>query len=166
MNGLVLKLAPGERVLVNGAVLENGDRRARLTLVTPNAHILRLRDAIHPGEANTPVKRVAYIAQLAVAGEAEPEQARRQVLNGIDQLSQVFRDEDSVGQLDAAAAATMNDRFYQALRALRSLIPREAALFAAVEARAAAEAAERAERGAPAAGQALAPAEDAEETRG
>ena len=71
MNGLVLKLAPGERVLVNGAVLENGDRRCRLTLVTPNANVLRLRDAIHPDEANTPVKRVVCIAQLAVAGEAD-----------------------------------------------------------------------------------------------
>jgi flagellar protein FlbT len=130
VNGLVLKLAPGERVLVNGAVLENGDRRARLTLVTPNAHILRLRDAIHPDDAKTPVKRVAYIAQLAVAGEADEAEARRQLMIGIDQLSEVFTDQESVEHLDAAAAAVLNERYYQALRALRALIPREAALLA------------------------------------
>ena len=50
MSGLVLKLGPKERVLINGAVIENGDRRSRLSIVTPGANILRLRDAIHPEE--------------------------------------------------------------------------------------------------------------------
>jgi flagellar protein FlbT len=131
VTGLVLKLAPGERVLVNGAVLENGDRRARLTLITPNAHVLRLRDAIHPEEVDTPVKRVAYIAQLAVAGEAEAEEARRQIMIGIDQLSDVFTDQPSVDLLDLAASSALGGRFYPALRALRGLLPREAALLAA-----------------------------------
>ena len=58
MSGLVLKLGPGERVLINGAVIENGDRRSRISILTPNANILRLRDAIHPEEVNTPVRRV------------------------------------------------------------------------------------------------------------
>jgi flagellar biosynthesis repressor protein FlbT len=127
-NGLVLKLAPGERVLVNGAVIENGDRRARLTLLTPNAHVLRLRDAIHPEEANTPVRRVCYIAQMAVAGEADPTEAQRQLKAGIGQLLQVFRDLESVASLEGAAAHAAEARFYPALRALRTLLPREAAL--------------------------------------
>ena len=46
MSGLVLKLSPKERVLINGAVIENGDRRSRLSIMTPGANILRLRDAI------------------------------------------------------------------------------------------------------------------------
>jgi flagellar protein FlbT len=129
--GLVLKLAPGERVLVNGAVIENGDRRTRLTLLTPNAHVLRLRDAIHPSEAVTPVRRVCYIAQLAVAGEAEPEEARRQLMTGIDQLSGVFDDAESTAALDTAASHAMNQRFYPCLRSLRTLLPREALLMAA-----------------------------------
>ena len=54
MTGLVLKLGPHERVLINGAVIENGDKRSRLAIMTPNANILRLRDAIHPEEVNTP----------------------------------------------------------------------------------------------------------------
>jgi flagellar protein FlbT len=134
VNGLVLKLAPGERVLVNGAVIENGDRRTRLTLITPNAHVLRLRDAIHPDEATTPVKRVCYVAQLAVAGEADPDEARRQVMIGVDQLADVFKDPESVAALDAAASHAMNGRFYPALRALRSLLPREAMILSAAEA--------------------------------
>lgn len=133
MNGLVLKLAPGERVLVNGAVIENGDRRTRLTLLTPGAHVLRLRDAIHPEEATTPVRRVCYVAQLAVAGEAQPEEARRQILMGVDQLAGVFEDAESTAALDAAAAHALHGRFYPALRALRTLLPREAQIMAAAE---------------------------------
>ncbi|MCA3481930.1 MAG: flagellar biosynthesis repressor FlbT, partial [Rhodobacter sp.] len=90
MTGLVLKLAPKERVLINGAVIENGDRRSRLAIMTPNAHILRLRDAIHPEEVNTPVRRVCYVVQLVLSGDAVPSEARTQLLRGIEQLSQVL----------------------------------------------------------------------------
>ena len=34
MSGLVLKLRPAERVLINGVVIENGDRRSRLNILT------------------------------------------------------------------------------------------------------------------------------------
>ena len=131
MPGLVLKLRPSERVLVNGAVLENGGLRTRLTILTPDANVLRLRDAIHPDQANTPVRRVCYIAQLALAGEAEPAEARRQLLLGVEQLSQVFTDPDSRGRLSLAASCLKDSRFYPALKALRGLLSREAQLMEA-----------------------------------
>ncbi len=131
MSGLVLKLGPHERVLINGAVVENGDKRSRLAIMTPNANILRLRDAIHPQEANTPVKRVCYIAQLVLTGDATPSDTRQQLLRGIEQLSQVLTDHDSRTQLNIATKAVLEDQHYQALKALRSLLPREERLFAA-----------------------------------
>jgi flagellar protein FlbT len=131
MSGLVLKLGPKERVLVNGAVIENGDRRARISILTPGANILRLKDAIHPEEATTPVRRVCYIAQLVLSGDADADEARRQLLLGIEQLSQVFLDEDSRTQLSAATRAVNEGQAYQALKALRALLPREERLLAA-----------------------------------
>ena len=131
MTGLVLKLGPFERVLINGAVVENGDRRSRLAIMTPNANILRLRDAIHPEEVNTPVRRVCYIAQLILSGDADAADARMQLLRGIEQLSQALTDADSRSQLALATSAVMEDQHYQALKALRSLLPREERLFAA-----------------------------------
>jgi flagellar protein FlbT len=131
MSGLVLKLAPKERVLINGAVIENGDKRSRLSIVTPNANILRLRDAIHPENANTPVRRVCYIAQLVLSGDANPNEARHQLYRGIEQLSQVLTDADSRAMLDAATAAIGEDQYYQALKSLRALLPREERLLAA-----------------------------------
>lgn len=131
MTGLVLKLAPHERVLINGAVIENGDRRSRLSIVTPNANILRLRDAIHPGEVSTPVRRVAYIAQLVLSGDANPDEASPQLLRGIEQLSQVLTDPDSRVLLGKATLAVIDGEFYPAMRHLRALLPREERLFAA-----------------------------------
>jgi len=134
MTGLVLKLGPHERVLINGAVIENGDRRSRLAIMTPNANILRLRDAIHPEDANTPVRRVCYVAQLILSGDADPGDTRLQLLRGIEQLSQVLTDHDSRSQLALASKAVLEDQHYMALKALRSLLPREERLFAAAQA--------------------------------
>ena len=131
MSGLVLKLAPKERVLINGAVIENGDRRGRLSIVTPNASILRLRDAIHPDETTTPVRRMAYIAQLVLSGDIGAGEARTKLLTGIEQLSQAIDDPDSRKQLQIATDATLEGQYYQVLKALRALIPREDRLLAA-----------------------------------
>ncbi len=130
MSGLVLKLGPRERVMINGVVMENGDRRTRINIMTPDANVLRLRDAIHPDDANTPVKRVCYIAQLVLAGEADPKDAGPQLLRGIEQLSQVFLDQDSREHLHTATESVVDGRFYQAMKALRCLLPRETRLMA------------------------------------
>ena len=133
MSGLVLKLAPHERVLINGAVIENGERRSRLAIMTPNAHILRLRDAIHPDEVNTPVRRVCYICQLVLSGDVTAEDARLQLLRGIEQLSQALTDHHSRAQLTQATRAVLDAQHYQALKALRALLPREERLLAVRE---------------------------------
>ncbi len=133
MSGLVLKLRPSERIMINGAVIENGDRRTRLNVLTPNANVLRLRDAIHPDEANTPVKRVCYIAQLLLAGEAEPAEARRQLILGIEQLGRVFQDTQCRQHLTEAKAQLREQNDYQALKFLRFLIPAEAELMEAAQ---------------------------------
>lgn len=125
MSGLVLKLGPHERILINGAVIENGDRRSRINIVTPNANILRLRDAIHPDEVTTPVRRVCYLVQLILSGDADPEEVHAQVIRGIEQLSQVLTDPDSRHLLAQASKATTENQHYQALKALRALLPRE-----------------------------------------
>lgn len=130
MSGLVLKLAPNERILINGAVIENGDRRARISVKTPHANILRLRDAIHPDDANTPVSRICYEAQLVLSGDRPADEGRKILLRGIEQLTQVFDDRDSRHLLGDATEGVIESNFYRTLRALRDLLPREARLLA------------------------------------
>lgn len=130
MTGLVLKLSPKERILVNGAVIENGERRSRLSIMTRDAHILRLRDAIHPEDAKTPVRRVCYATQLVLSGDSDPKEARQPLLRQIEELSQVFTDSDSRQHLARATSALLDDQHYQCLKALRALLPREDRLLA------------------------------------
>lgn len=131
MAGLVLKLAPKERVLINGAVIENGDRRSKLSIVTPDANILRLRDAIHPEEATTPVRRVCYSAQLVLSGDADSQKGKISLLRNIEELSQVFKDPDSRAALSEATDAIIEENYYKCLKALRTILPREDRLLAA-----------------------------------
>lgn len=130
MSGLVLKLAPKERVLINGVVIENGDRRSRFSIMTPQANVLRLRDAIHPEEVNTPVRRVCYAAQLVLSGDMDPDHARQQLLRRVEELSQVFTDADSRRVLTEATEALVAEHYYKCLKSLRSLLPREERLMA------------------------------------
>ena len=74
------------------------------------------------------MRRVCYIAQLVLAGEADPEEGRRQLLRGIEQLSQVFNDAESRAISTPRPRRSRENRFYQAMRALRSLLPRETRL--------------------------------------
>lgn len=130
MSGLILKLSPKERILINGAVIENGDRRSRLAIMTPGANILRLRDAIHPEDAKTPVRRVCYAVQLVLSGDTSPSDAHKPLLRSIEELSQVFVDEDSRRHLDAASNYLIAEDHYRCLKSLRALLPREERLFA------------------------------------
>lgn len=132
MSGLVLKLGPNERILINGAVIENGLRRTRLNIVTPNANILRLRDAIHPDEARTPVRRVCYIAQLILTGDVDQDEGTRQLHRGIEQLSGAFIEADAAAHLARAGEALDNRNVYQCMKALRLLLPIEDILLSRV----------------------------------
>lgn len=128
MTGLVLKLGPKERILINGVVVENGNRRGRIYILSPDAKILRLKDAIHPDEVTTPVRRVCYILQLMLSGDASVETGKRQVLQGIEQLSRAFRDVDSRRILDLSTDHILNDQIYAGLKSLKLLLSREARL--------------------------------------
>ncbi|MCI4664447.1 MAG: flagellar biosynthesis repressor FlbT [Neomegalonema sp.] len=123
MAGLVLKLAPQERVLVNGVVMENGDRKTTLKVKTPNASILRLRDALHPDDATTPVTRAYYAAQLAVAGSNDAEQTSQELRPQLAALALAFETlPEQFAQVSAAQEALRNRNFYAVMRSIHPLI--------------------------------------------
>lgn len=132
MTGLVLKLSPKERVLINGAVIENGDKRSKINIVTPNANILRLRDALHPKDINSPVKRVCYVLQLILSGDASADDAKLQVVTGLKQLAQVFDDAESQRTLTNALEQSQEGQYYKALRTIRGLLAHEEKLMKAL----------------------------------
>jgi flagellar protein FlbT len=125
MTGLRLKLRPKERVLINGAVIENGSGQVELRVLTPETRILRLRDALHPDHIDTPTKRVCYIAQLVVAGEMTTEVARSRFVRGVVELKQVFLDAGSQAIMDQAIQHAHAGNFYKAMQCMRRILQYE-----------------------------------------
>ncbi|WGF87602.1 flagellar biosynthesis repressor FlbT [Marinivivus vitaminiproducens] len=128
MAGLKLKLGPHERLLINGALIENGRGQVELQVLTPNTAILRLRDALHPEQVDTPTKRACYLAQLVVAGNLRPDEALPQFEHHVRALRQAFADPGCLLSLDQALRAAREGDFYRAMRAVRRLLPHEAVL--------------------------------------
>lgn len=128
MTGLVLKLGPKERLLVNGAVIENGDRRTRFTVLTPNANILRLKDAIHPDSADTPVKYACFLTQLLLSGDVDVDTVKTRVLQQIRSLEFVFKGIHGQTFVADAVESLENGSPYSCLKNLRRLLPLEKSL--------------------------------------
>ena len=129
MSGLVFKIAPGERFIVNGATLENGDKPARIRVVEGDARVLRCRDAMRPQEVNTPVKQVYYAIQLLITGDLPQEET----LPAID--AECERLEDVFAHVDGTLIPVLRDmvgrgNYYSAMCHLRQIMTIEAELLA------------------------------------
>jgi flagellar biosynthesis repressor protein FlbT len=71
---LKLSLKPGERFVLNGAVLTNGDKRASL-VVQNKASLLRERDIMQREDAVTPARRIYFPIMMMYL---EPETGREE----------------------------------------------------------------------------------------
>ncbi|MEZ5893918.1 MAG: flagellar biosynthesis repressor FlbT [Parvularculaceae bacterium] len=111
MGGLILKLRPHEELMINGVLVENGERNARLRVKTEGARILRLKDALRPEEATTPMKRAYYIAQLAVAGQLSNTEAAAILTEAVSAAPELAG--------EALGECIARHDFYQVMRALR-----------------------------------------------
>lgn len=68
---LKLSLRPGEAVIVNGAVIRNGDRRGSV-LLQNKARVMREKDIVYPDELETSGARIYFaVMQLYLTGEIE-----------------------------------------------------------------------------------------------
>ncbi len=124
MTGLVLRLKPFEKVLVNGVILQNGERSAKIRVRSKDVSVLRKRDAIRAEDANTPLKRVYYIAQLALAGEASPDEARTQIISGLDAVETIFQGEAGE-KVRRAKQGARDGKFFVVMRSVNSLFDTE-----------------------------------------
>ncbi|UWQ18423.1 flagellar biosynthesis repressor FlbT [Jannaschia sp. M317] len=128
MAGLMLKFPAGDRIVLNGAVIENVGRGARLRVLTPDTQLLRLRDAINPEEAGTPVGRLAHSVQLMLVGECDVAKVLPDTLAAFAPLRLAFVDDEDRLCIDEVTGHLEAMQFYQALRALGRLRKREAAI--------------------------------------
>ena len=127
MSGLMLALAPYERFIVNGALLENGGRPSRIRIKDNDARVLRVSDALKPSEVDTPVKQVYYAIQLLITGDLEIEGTLSAITAECHKLGAVFEviNPELIPEL---LARLERQNFYSALCHLRQIIPLEAKL--------------------------------------
>ena len=129
MSGLVFKVAPGERFIVNGATLENGDKPARIRVVEGDARVLRCRDAMRPDEVNTPVKQIYYAIQLLVTGDLKEADTVPAIDAECAKLEDVFTHIDSE-LVPVLRSMVARGNYYSAMCHLRQILAIEAELLA------------------------------------
>lgn len=138
--GLRLTLKPNERLLVNGCVIRNAERRQMLVIET-HADIVREADLLKADDSRTPVKEVYFFIQACLL---DPDKRKRLVpliQKKLGQLVPVFHDEVAQHIFDAANNVSVAD-FYKAMSALRPLIAYEEELLQMLDTKYAATAAE------------------------
>ncbi len=124
---LAVKLKPGERVVINGAVLRNGNSRNMLYFAN-QAAVLRERDVMLPEEATRPVSRVYYVVQLMLLTPGEIAACRpefEQLMAGLLRAIEAQRMRDAL--IDCVRWVG-EQNYYKALAALRPVLDYEARL--------------------------------------
>ena len=125
---LKLKLAAHEQLVVNGAVMVNGDYRTTL-LIRNFSHILREKDVLQQGQADTPTKLLYFQVQaMLLAQPPTPSALQDEYARQLARLRLAYTDPDHLDVLDEVDRLVGDGDHYKALRQLQSLIAVEAGL--------------------------------------
>ena len=121
---LKLSLKPGERFVVNGAVLQNGDRRAVL-LLQNKASILREKDIIQPEDANTPARRIYFPVMMMYLDEAEASKFYDEFALRLTEFMGAIRNPDILAECVTCSKHVLARQYYKALMGARKIVDYE-----------------------------------------
>lgn len=120
---LKLSLKPDEVVIVNGAVIRNGDRRG-VMLLENKARILREKDIMMPEQATTPARRAYFaVMQLYLTGELSGA-AYDRAARALSELISVVQDPEDVESVVSVSADLVAGQVYKGLGRCKSLMKR------------------------------------------
>jgi flagellar biosynthesis repressor protein FlbT len=121
---LKIDLKPGEKFIINGAVLTAGKRRVSLVLEN-KAVLLRAKDIMQEAEADTPAKRIYFAIMLMYIGNGEPAY-RERFLHFLNDYLEATTLREVRAILLELKDDVDNGRFYHAMRSCKELIGFEA----------------------------------------
>lgn len=121
---LKLRLKPGEKCLINGALISNAKPRWALEILVHNrAVILREQDIMQPEQATTPARRAYYVLLThfldPTAGEESLARVREELLACVRHFA---RDLVVHEMLTSISASVATGNYYQALKLCKELI--------------------------------------------
>jgi flagellar biosynthesis repressor protein FlbT len=121
---LKLSLKPGEKFVLNGAVVQNGDRRAALILQN-RASVLREKDIMQPEEAVTPARRIYFPVMMMYLDEGKASTYYDEFARRVTEFMGVVRQPEVLAECVDASRLVMAREYYKALMACRKLIEYE-----------------------------------------
>ena len=123
---LKLTLKPGEKFVINGAVVVNGDRRGHL-LIQNNVSLLREKDVMQQEHASTPVRRIYFAIQMMYLDESSRDMYYREFDIRLRELMQAISDPEALADCESVRDDVATGHYYTALITCRRLFPFEEA---------------------------------------
>jgi len=119
---LKLSLKPDEKLVINGAVIANADRRTTL-IVHNKASILREKDILQEQDVNTPVKRIYFPIMLMYMdqGQVDNKYYEEFVLRMTEFMSAISTAE-AIEDCVKISRYVMDRNYYKALISCKKLI--------------------------------------------
>lgn len=121
---LKLSLKPGEKFVLNGAVVQNGDRRGVLILQN-KASVLREKDIMQVEEVNTPARRVYFPVMMMYLDETSAPKVYDEFVLRLTEFMGAIRNPDIQAECVAASRHVMAKEYYKALMSARKLVDYE-----------------------------------------
>lgn len=121
---LKLSLKPGEKFVLNGAVVQNGDRRTVLVLQN-RASVLREKDIMQLESANSPARRIYFPVMMMYLEEENFEAFYEEFASRITEFIGVIRNTTIQATCVQISKHVLAREFYKALMLSRKLIEYE-----------------------------------------
>jgi flagellar protein FlbT len=121
---LKLSLKPGERFVLNGAVVENGDRRATLVLQN-KASVLREKDIMQEHEADTPAKRIYFPVMMMYLSSSSQDGLYDAFVLRMTEFMNAIKNPEVLNDCVTVSREVMSGEYYKALLRCRKLIAYE-----------------------------------------
>ena len=121
---LKLSLKPGEKFVLNGAVVQNGDRRGVLILQN-KASVLREKDIMQPEDAKTPARRIYLPVMMMYLDESGATRYYDEFVQRLSEFMNVIRNPEVLAECVAISKHCMSREYYKALMLCRKLIEYE-----------------------------------------
>lgn len=121
---LKLRLKPNERVVINGCVVQNDNRRYTLT-VSNFAQIIRGSDILDEDEADTPVRRAYFVIQGMLLDPALVKDRAEILTTMMAKLYAAFQRPDMRDRVMEAMHQVGAADYYKALACLRPVMAYE-----------------------------------------
>lgn len=121
---LKLSLKPGEKFVLNGAVVQNGDRRATL-LLQNKASVLREKDIMQPDDVNSPARRIYFPVMMMYLEEASAQRFYDEFATRMAEFMGVIQNPAVLAECVAISKQVMSREYYKALMQCRKLIEYE-----------------------------------------